>query len=101
MRMLCSKGNEAVSIQHEPDPESLFCPKCGSTDVRRSRGDGPLAFFNGLFGRLPYRCRSCRGKFYRHAPGEQDSETRETTEHREQTEQHEPEHRDAAEHREP
>ena len=63
-----SKGKVAVSIQHEPDPETLYCPKCGSTDVRRSRSEGPVAFFNGLFGRLPFRCRSCRIKFYRHAP---------------------------------
>ena len=65
---------DIVSQQHdEPDPDSLFCPKCGSTDVRRSRGEGMLAFFFSLLGRMPFRCRSCRIKFYRHAdpPDEQ------------------------------
>lgn len=63
-----SKWNVSIGQQHEPEPGSLFCPRCGSTDVRRSRSEGPLAFFHGLFGRLPFRCRSCRGKFYRHTP---------------------------------
>jgi hypothetical protein len=69
-----SKWDEPVSQQHEPDPESLFCPKCGSTDVRRSRGEGPLAFLLGLMGRMPFRCRSCRMKFYRHAQQHEDPE---------------------------
>lgn len=63
----------AMSQQQEPNPESLFCPKCGSTDVRRARGEGFLAFFRALFGQMPFRCRSCRVKFFRRAdaPGEE------------------------------
>jgi hypothetical protein len=43
------------------------CPKCGSTDIRRSKGDGFYALIQRAFGRWPYRCRSCRLRFYRSA----------------------------------
>jgi len=45
----------------------MACPKCGSTDIRRSRSDSFVGYFISIFGRHPYRCRSCRVKFYRHA----------------------------------
>jgi hypothetical protein len=64
-----------MSQQREPDPETLFCPKCGSTDVRRSRGEGLTAFFFALFGRMPFRCRSCRTKFYRPAEPPEEEHT--------------------------
>jgi transposase-like protein len=63
-----------MSQQHEPDPETLFCPKCGSTDVRRSRGEGLRAFLFAIFGRMPFRCRSCRSKFYRQADAPEEEE---------------------------
>lgn len=44
------------------------CPKCGSIDVRRSSRDGFWASLLALMGRWPYRCRSCRSRFYRFAP---------------------------------
>lgn len=46
-------------------PHGLYCPKCGSMDTRRARSDGVLALLAKIFGRYPFRCRSCRTKFYR------------------------------------
>jgi hypothetical protein len=52
----------------QDDPERrLTCPKCGSTDVRRSRSAGVVAFLFAVFGRWPFRCRSCRTRFFRYA----------------------------------
>jgi hypothetical protein len=42
------------------------CPKCGSSDVRRSSRDGLWSSILAIMGRWPYRCRSCRSRFYRH-----------------------------------
>src|ERR1035438_4360622 len=41
------------------------CPRCGSADVRLSIGSGAVAMFLGLFLLHPYRCRSCRRRFFR------------------------------------
>jgi formate dehydrogenase maturation protein FdhE len=41
------------------------CPKCGSSDARRSRRAGLLAAFMQTLGLRPFRCRSCRSRFYR------------------------------------
>jgi len=43
----------------------IWCPKCGSHDVRRSKGEGAWAAFLRVFGRWPFRCRSCRARFFR------------------------------------
>jgi predicted RNA-binding Zn-ribbon protein involved in translation (DUF1610 family) len=40
------------------------CPKCGSSDIRRARSEGALSAFLRIFGRWPFRCRSCRRRFY-------------------------------------
>jgi hypothetical protein len=53
---------ERESIKRAPK-----CPKCGSTDIRRSKSDGFYAVIQRMFGRWPYRCRSCRVRFYRTA----------------------------------
>lgn len=53
------------SEEKNTPPHGMYCPKCGSTDVRRSRGEGMLANLARIFGRYPFRCRSCRTKFYR------------------------------------
>jgi hypothetical protein len=45
----------------------ISCPKCGSMDVRRSRSEGLVGLLARTFGRWPFRCRSCRTKFYRPA----------------------------------
>ena len=42
----------------------FWCPKCGSHDVRRSKGEGGWAAFLRIFGRWPFRCRSCRARFF-------------------------------------
>lgn len=49
----------------EAPPSKLLCPKCGSADVRRSASEGFIVSVNQLMGRWPYRCRSCRGRFFR------------------------------------
>ena len=46
---------------------ALRCPKCGSNDIRRSKSDGFFAVIQRVFGRWPFRCRSCRSRFYRTA----------------------------------
>jgi len=45
----------------------MSCPKCGSTDVRRSKVEGVVGALARMFGRWPFRCRSCRVRFYRSA----------------------------------
>lgn len=50
------------------------CPKCGSHDVRRSKSDGAWALLQRALGRWPFRCRSCRVRFFQSAdpPEERD-----------------------------
>ncbi|HLW75870.1 MAG TPA: hypothetical protein VKS01_02775 [Bryobacteraceae bacterium] len=57
-----------MSEELDAETPRLACPKCGSSDVRRSRGEGLFALLARAFGRWPFRCRSCRSKFYRYAP---------------------------------
>jgi DNA-directed RNA polymerase subunit RPC12/RpoP len=45
----------------------IECPKCGSHDVRRSKSDTFMSILARMFGRWPFRCRSCRSRFYRQA----------------------------------
>lgn len=48
-----------------------MCPKCGSKDFVRSEKLGFWVAVQVLFGRWPFRCRSCRARFYRNdAPPE-------------------------------
>jgi hypothetical protein len=47
---------------------TMTCPKCGSAKVRRASGYGFVAVFLEIFGRWPFRCRSCRKRFYRASP---------------------------------
>lgn len=42
-----------------------FCPHCTSTDIRRANRKGLFEGFLRLFFIAPFRCRSCRRKFYR------------------------------------
>jgi len=41
------------------------CPSCGWNDTRRSMPRGILDRFTRIVGLVPYRCRSCGGRFYR------------------------------------
>jgi hypothetical protein len=52
----------------ESEAAPLSCPKCGSHDVRRSKSEGLWATLLQVIGRWPFRCRSCRSRFYRFAP---------------------------------
>jgi uncharacterized coiled-coil protein SlyX len=49
----------------EPNGKYGFCPKCTSTRIRRANRAGILEEFLRLFFIAPFRCRSCRHKFYR------------------------------------
>ena len=55
------------SEEQEPTAHSLKCPRCGSNDLRRSKSDGLIAVIQRIAGRWPFRCRSCRKRFYRHS----------------------------------
>lgn len=45
--------------------KQVFCPNCTSTDVRRAYRKGLYEEFLRLLFLAPFRCRSCRHKFYR------------------------------------
>lgn len=63
-------SEEREQIRHSPK-----CPKCGSSDIRRSKSDGFYAVIQRVFGRWPFRCRSCRQRFYRSAEAPPEMET--------------------------
>ena len=44
------------------------CTRCGSRDVRPSWAVGMIDRIYMLFSCSPYRCRSCRARFYRREP---------------------------------
>jgi transposase-like protein len=54
-----------MSEELESSKRTAKCPKCGSSDIRRSKSDGFYAVLQRVFGRWPFRCRSCRMRFYR------------------------------------
>lgn len=56
-----------MSAARESTSRLPKCPKCGSSDIRRSKSDGFYAVLQRVFGRWPFRCRSCRVRFYRSA----------------------------------
>jgi proteasome lid subunit RPN8/RPN11 len=43
----------------QPRQREAICPKCGSTQLRRSRRTGPIEQVCALFGFFPYRCHEC------------------------------------------
>ena len=66
--------DEQFETEDDDRPEETRhgCPKCGSADVRRARSEGFAAAFLQMFGRWPFRCRSCRARFFRSAPPPED-----------------------------
>jgi hypothetical protein len=52
------------------ETQKPFCPNCGSTDIRGSQTHHMLDFLLKSFSLKPYRCRSCRKRFYRRQPPE-------------------------------
>ena len=66
-------GDERDLELSEKPPERLMCPKCGSLDVRRAKSEGFVPGLLQMFGRWPFRCRSCRGRFFRYAPPPEDA----------------------------
>ncbi len=78
--MLCSpmmahaegSGDDPKNDQPQDPEERPSCPKCGSQDVRPSHSEGVVSGLLGMLGRVPFRCRSCRARFYRAAPPPED-----------------------------
>jgi len=64
------RAHSGTNEQRQAREEQLSCPKCGSTDVRRSHNSGFLTALLRAFGRWPLRCRSCRARFYHSSPPE-------------------------------
>lgn len=54
----------------------IKCPGCGSKDVRCSRSDGLLSSFLRKLVLHPFRCRSCRKRFFRSGHAEAAQSTR-------------------------
>jgi hypothetical protein len=61
--------DELPQGSHKP-----FCHKCGSTDIRGSQTHHMLDFLLKSFSLKPYRCRSCRKRFYLRKPAEPEVE---------------------------
>lgn len=57
-------SEEELELEADKGRRVLRCNKCGSIDVRRSDSVGFIAAVQRSFGRWPFRCRSCRRKFY-------------------------------------
>ena len=52
----------------ESMPTRMDCPRCGSPDRRHSNSVRFLDAFWRAFGYTPYRCRSCRTRYFRRVP---------------------------------
>ncbi len=51
----------------------MICPRCDSLLVRRSRPRPLVDWLQALISRYPFRCRSCRHRFYVTVPGAHDA----------------------------
>jgi hypothetical protein len=60
---VAEENDNIEDVSHEP--QKMTCPKCGSIDIRPSRKSNFFGYFLVMMGRQPFRCRSCRVKFYR------------------------------------
>ena len=59
------KSDTRQMTESEAAKIKLYCPKCTSVNVRRTNRSGMWEEFLRLFFIAPFRCRSCRHKFYR------------------------------------
>jgi hypothetical protein len=60
-----------------------MCPKCGSSDVRRSGRMKWMDLAERLRNRVPYRCRACRLRFFAsRVPGIEQNRARTASVHR-------------------
>lgn len=50
--------------EHKED-DTIRCPKCGGSDVRKSLTRNMVDLGLGIFGFTALRCRGCRHRFYR------------------------------------
>jgi hypothetical protein len=52
----------------------MHCPRCHGRDIRRSLPQGIIDLLMREFHQWPFRCRSCRKRFYIFAPKQDDAE---------------------------
>jgi len=64
---MANPDDEIVGPEESQKP---FCPRCGSTDIRGSQTPHMLDFLLNSFSLKPYRCRSCRKRFYLRKPAQ-------------------------------
>lgn len=60
-------------LDNDPLPDTQtpeVCPHCGSDSTRESSTRRGMDLFPRNIGKIPYRCRSCRGRFYIKAEAE-------------------------------
>jgi hypothetical protein len=60
----------------------MNCPSCHESQAHRSHRAGLNDWLNGLASRTPYRCRSCKKRFYVYMHGEESSNLRTPEERR-------------------
>jgi len=54
---------EDIRVPESADNER--CPRCGRADARPARRAGFIALLFEILGRVPFRCRNCRRRFFR------------------------------------
>ena len=55
-------ANNPAPAADKPTPK--VCPHCGSDDVRESSTRRGMDLLPSNIGKVPHRCRGCRGRFY-------------------------------------
>lgn len=58
-------ATRSARMKRERACMEITCPGCGSKDVRRSHGQDLLSTFLRQFRLQPFRCRSCRKRFFK------------------------------------
>ena len=60
----------------------MICPSCNEPEAHRSHREGLSDWIAGLANQTPYRCRSCKKRFYIYRHGEASSNLRTAEERR-------------------